>query len=162
MQKPRSYGYLGHQFLHSRHAGRRRWRKGREGRTEKKTCECDLTRRRPEVLKPTKMELQGVQGGVLGANKIKKIQVPRHQNRRLEAPRGVLGRSWSILEVSWSVLMASSVVLGASWGILDRPGSDLGAFWVRLGCVFGCLGGPLCPSCGRLVNVLERLACILL
>ena len=32
MQKPKSYGYLGHQFLHGRHAGRRRWREGKEGR----------------------------------------------------------------------------------------------------------------------------------
>ena len=70
MQKPKSYGYPGHQFLHSRHAGRRRWREGRERRTGKKTCVCDLTRRRPEIVKPTKMELQGVQGGVWGANKL--------------------------------------------------------------------------------------------
>ena len=103
MQKPKSYGYLGHQFLHSRHAGRRRWREGREGRTGKKTCVCDLTRRRPEIVKPTKMELQGVQGGVWGANKLQKS---RCHGTKIEVWRR-LGVSWGGLGAPWRCLGAS-------------------------------------------------------
>ena len=81
----------------------RRWGEGREGGTGKKTCVCDLTRRRPEIVKPTKMELQGVQGGVWGANKLQKS---RCHGTKIEVWRR-LGVSWGGLGASWRCLGAS-------------------------------------------------------
>ena len=70
-------------------------------------------------------------------------EVLEHLGGVLERPDGVVGCLKGVLGH-----------LGPSW---KRPGGVLGASRVRLRVSWG----PLCPSCGRLVNVLERLGGIL-
>ena len=78
-------------------------------------------------------------GGALGCLG----EVLEHLGGVLERPDGFVGCLKGVLGH-----------LGPSW---KRPGGVLGASGVRLRVSWG----PLCPSCGRLVNVLERLGGIL-
>ena len=77
---------------------------------------------------------------------------------------GALGCLWEVLEHLGGVLERPDGFVGCLRGVLGhlgpswkRPGGVLGASGVRLRVSWG----PLCPSCGRLVNVLERLGGIL-
>ena len=114
---------------------RRRWGEGREGGTGKKTCVYDLTRRRPEIVKPN----WSPSGSRVGSGVPKRFKNPgaKAPKSRSGSVLGRLGVSWSVLVLWWGVLGASWGHLGPSW---KRPGSVLGRFECVWDASWGVLG----------------------